>query len=187
MKLKKIGVCAVLALLTIIFVNAVPKGDKDPLHKRIFNISVTEVKADVPAKKSIMDKLEFKDGKLFSDFLYDKFQYKWMKYRINKDSIFTDETETEVRQLDVECTVTDDKNQTIAMTFTVLEWDIRGVIKLTKNDKPKKYYDFAGTEKGGKPKKEKKKETGASGTSTNTNTNPTNTSTPGSGSGSMSD
>ena len=32
-----------------------------------------------------------------------------------------------------------------------------GVIKITKNDKLKKYFDFSGREKGGKPKKEKKK------------------------------
>lgn len=136
------------------------KGEKDPLHKRVFNINITEVKDGVAAKKSTMDKIEFKDGKLWSDFLFDKYQYKWLKYRINKDSIYTDSTDTEVRLLEVEATVTDDKDQTIAVNFAVVEWDIEGTIKLTKNDKPKKYYDFTGFEKGGKPKKPKKPKKG---------------------------
>jgi hypothetical protein len=131
--------------------------EKDPLHKRIFNIGLTEIKDGQAGKKSIPDKLEFKDGKLFSDFLFDKFQYKWIKYRINKDSIYTDSTDTEVRLLEIEASATDDKDMTVMMNFKVEEWDIEGVIKLTKGDKPKKYYDFVGREKGGKPKKEKKK------------------------------
>lgn len=104
-----------------------------------------------------MDKLYFKNGKLFSDFLYDKFGYKWIRYRINKDSIFTDSTDTEVRFLLVEASLTDDNNQTVLLDFTTQEWDLDGTIKITKNDKLKKYYDMAGREKGGKPKKVKKK------------------------------
>jgi hypothetical protein len=90
---------------------------------------------------------------LFSDYLYDKFQYKWLKYRINKDSIFTDSTDTEVRLLEVEATVTDEANQTVNISFSVQEWDIEGGIKITKNDKLKRAFDFVGREKGGKPKK----------------------------------
>jgi hypothetical protein len=131
--------------------------DKDPLHKRIFNITIFEYKDGQAAKKGVSDKIEFKDGKLFSDYLYDKFQYKWIKYRINKDSIYTDSTDTEVRFLEVEGSATDDKNQTILINFNTVEWDIDGTIKITKNDKIKKQMDFVGREKGGKPKKEKKK------------------------------
>ncbi|MGZ3918911.1 MAG: hypothetical protein ACXVO9_15510 [Bacteroidia bacterium] len=156
MNIKKVVSFLCLIIAAIIFMNA-SGGEKDPLHKRIFNVGITEVKDGQAAKKSISDKIEFKDGKLFSDFLFDKFQYKWIKYRINKDSIYTDETETEVRLLEVEASTTDDKDQTLMMTFKVEEWDIEGVIKITKNDKLKKYFDFTGFEKGGKPKKEKKK------------------------------
>jgi hypothetical protein len=133
------------------------KAEKDPLHKRTFHISLTESKDGVPAKKPISDEFYFKDGKVFSDFLYDKYGYKQIRYRINKDSVYTDSTDTEVRQLEIEASATNEENQTVAMTFTTVEWDIDGVIKITKNDKLKKYYDFAGREKGGKPKKEKKK------------------------------
>jgi hypothetical protein len=160
MNSKKIFSLSGIALALIVFMSFAFKGEKDPLHKRVFNINITEVKDGVPAKKSTMDKMEFKDGKLWSDFLFDKYQYKWLKYRINKDSIYTDSTETEVRLLEVEATVTDDKDQTIAINFSVVEWDIEGTIKMTKSDKPKKFYDFTGFEKGGKPKKPKKPKKG---------------------------
>ena len=41
---------------------------------------------------------------------------------VNKDSIYTDSTDTEVRLLEVEATVTDDKDQTIAVNFFILGW-----------------------------------------------------------------
>ncbi|MDO9001245.1 MAG: hypothetical protein Q7W45_15885 [Bacteroidota bacterium] len=157
---KKIFSLSNLTLCAIFFMCFAFKGEKDPLHKRIFNINITEVKDGIVAKKSVMDKIEFKDGKLFSEFLFDKFQYKWLKYRINKDSIYTDSTDTEVRLLEVEATTTDDKDLTLAINFAVVEWDIEGTIKMTKSDKPKKFYDFSGFEKGGKPKKPKKPKKG---------------------------
>jgi hypothetical protein len=149
-----------LTLSLILLICVAFKTEKDPLHKRIFNINITEVKDGVVAKKSAMDKIEFKNGKLFSDFLFDKYQYKWIKYRINKDSIYTDSTDTEVRMFEVEATITSTKDETLAINLTIVEWDIEGTIKFTKGDKPKKYYDFTGFEKGGKPKKPKKPKKG---------------------------
>jgi len=151
----------ILIIAAVVVVFFAFKSEKDALHKRIFHVSLTEVKDEVAAKKPILDKWEFKDGKLFSDYLYDKFQYKWIRYRINKDSIFTDSTDTEVRLLEVEGSFTDDVNQTVMINFTTQEWDLDGTIKITKNDKIKKYFDVAGFEKGGKPKKPKKKKSGA--------------------------
>jgi len=139
-------------LLTLSF-----KSEHDSLHKRTFNISLSETKNDIVAKKVIADKIYFKNGKLFSDFLFNKFGYKYINYRINKDSIFTDFTETEVRLLEVEAVVTNEKDETIIINFVTSEWDIEGKIKITKHDKLKRYYDFVGREKGGKPKKEQKK------------------------------
>jgi hypothetical protein len=133
------------------------QDEKDPLHKRTFNTSLSETRNGVVAKKVVADKMYFKNGKLFSDFIFDKFGYKWIRYRINKDSIFTDSTNTEVRFLDLEAIVTDESNQTVIINLVSTEWDLDGVIKITKNDKLKKYYDLAGREKGGKPKKIRKK------------------------------
>lgn len=138
------------------------KKEQDPLHKRIFNVSLTETKNNIVAKKPIADKFYFKNGKFFSDFLFGKFGYKYINYRINKDSIYTDSTDTEVRLLEVEAVVTNDDDETIFVSFTTSEWDIDGLIKITKHDKLKRHYDFVGREKGGKPKKIKKKKNAAS-------------------------
>ncbi|PBQ33493.1 hypothetical protein CNR22_17490 [Sphingobacteriaceae bacterium] len=149
------GVLGIVLLLTL----AAFKGEKDSLHKRTFNIMLDELKDGVPVKagkKGIADKFYFKEGKVFSDFLNEKFGYKWMRYRINKDSIFTDSTDTEVRWLEVESSATNEDNQTVMINFTSVEWDLDGTVKITKNDKIKKYYDIVGREKGGKPKKPKK-------------------------------
>jgi hypothetical protein len=145
-----------LGLAALVFVTTAFKGEKDPLHKRVFTLGVVEVKDGVPSKKSIADEMEFKDGKLFSDFLKNKFGYKWIKYRINKDSIFTDSADVEIRHFEVEATTTDASNTTLAVNLIIENWDIEGFYKLTKNDKPKKYFDLTGFEKGGKPKKVKK-------------------------------
>jgi hypothetical protein len=158
MKLKHLVSFPSLTFILLFLFSLSAHAEKDPLHKRVFNIKVSEVKAEGgPAKKPIMDKMSFKDGKLWSDYLYDKFQYKWLKYRINKDSIYTDSTDTEVRLLEVEAVSTDEANQTVLINFTVVEWDIEGEVKITKNDKLKKHFEITGFEKGGKPKKTKKK------------------------------
>ena len=145
-----LGVALVGALLAF-------KGEKDSLHKRVFNVSLTEVKDGTPAKKTISDMFYFKDGKVYSDHLHDKFGFSYIRYRVNHDTIYTDSTNTEVRELWVEASATDENDQTAAITFTTVEWDIDGVVKITRKDKLKKYYDFVGREKGGKPKKVKKK------------------------------
>ena len=159
MIIKRINFLKRLTLIVLVLFSLVSQAEKDPLHKRTFNVKVAEIKEDGagPSKKPVMDKWSFKDGRMFSDFLFDKFQYKWMKYRINKDSIYTDSTDTEVRLLEVEATVTDAANQTVSVNFVVLEWDMDGDIKITKNDKLKKHFLVTAREKGGKPKKPKKK------------------------------
>lgn len=130
--------------------------EQDSLHKREFRISMSETKNGIVAKKTINDKFSFKNGKMYSEFLHKKFGYSWIRYRINKDSVYTDSTDTEVRLLVVEASDTDEKNQTVLLDFTTCEWDIDGVLKITKNDRLKRHYDFAGREIGGKPKKQKK-------------------------------
>jgi len=155
--LKKMSLRAVVFFTVLFITLAAFKDDKDSLHKRTFNVMLDEVKDGIPGKKAITDKFVFKDGKMFSDFLFDKYGYKWMRYRINKDSIFTDSTDTEVRLLEVESSATNEDNQTVTVNFVSVEWDLDGTVKITKNDKIKKFYDMVGREKGGKPKKPKKK------------------------------
>lgn len=133
------------------------KSEKDALHKRNYTIMFTEIKDNVAKNKTIMDKLKFKNCKLYSTYLSKKFNYKWLSYRINIDSVFIDSTDTEVRLLEIESTKTDDANITVKLNFTILEWQIDGTVKIIgSNDKIKKYFDLTGFEKGGKAKKEKK-------------------------------
>ena len=61
-----------LSAVFLLFVNAFIK-EKDPLNKKIYLTTVIEVKDGQNAKKGVADELEFKDGKLFSNFLNQKF------------------------------------------------------------------------------------------------------------------
>jgi hypothetical protein len=136
------------------------KKAKDPLDKKIYNNIIIEVKDGVNSKKSLPDEIEFKDGKLFSTFINEKFGFKWVKYKLVTDSTYIDETEVTINYYAVECSVTDDKDITMTLKCTIDNFDIDGEIKLTKGDKPKKAFVFNGKEKYVKPKKkdEKKEE-----------------------------
>jgi hypothetical protein len=144
----------VVAILIALQVNA---AEENPLDDRQFNASLSETRNGVVAKKVIMDVIRFKNGKMSSAYIHEKFGFKWLRYRINTDTIYIDDTGTEVRKLDLQAYATDESNLTVSLEFTVLEWDIDGVVKVTKNDRLRKYYDLAGREKGGKPKKKKKR------------------------------
>jgi hypothetical protein len=153
--LSKFYLCVLLVSFT--FFSKSQTKERDPLNKRVFNMSLAEVKDGVPQKKLLQDEVEFKGGKIFSSLLNEKFGYKWIKYRLEKDSIYTDSTDTEVRYLQIEASATDEGNQTVMISLTQLEWDLDGTYKITKNDKLKKHFDVTGREKGGKPKKDKNK------------------------------
>jgi hypothetical protein len=148
MNLKHIFISATVVAAGLLTVNATFKGEpKDGLDKRKFIVTMTEIKENSPPKKGVEDELEFKGGKMFSNFLYEKLEYKWIKYELKKDSTYTDEQENEVHILEAEISTTDDTDQTMLMTCSVEDYDIRGEIKITKKDKLKKRYEFSGKEK----------------------------------------
>jgi len=151
MNLKHIILSASVLTVGILSINAIKKGEpKDSLDKRKFIVTMTEVKEGAAPKKGVEDELEFKNGKFFSDFLYDKTQQSWTKYEILKDSTYTDEDQNEGTWTEAEISKTDDTDQTIIVKCTVDNYDISGEIKITKKDKLKKKYEFSGKEK---PKK----------------------------------
>lgn len=152
MNLKHIIVSASVLTVGLLSINAIKKGEpKDNLDKRKFAVTMTEVKEGTAAKKGVEDELEFKAGKgMFSQFLYDKLEYKWIKYEITKDSTYTDEEQNENQWIEAEISTTDDNDQTMIMKCVVDNYDISGEIKITKKDKLKKKYEFSGKEK---PKK----------------------------------
>lgn len=147
--LKHILISATVITAGFFAINATIKGEpKDAMDKRVFIVTMTEIKEGSAPKKGVEDEIEFKAGKgMFSQFLFDKLEYKWMKYEIKKDSAFTDEEQNEVRWVEAEISTTDDKDQTLMVTCTVEDYDIRGEIKITKKDKLKKKFEFSGKEK----------------------------------------
>lgn len=130
--------------------------DKDPLHKKIFITNITEIKNGVASNKTIKDEVEFKDGKVFSNFLNDKFSIGWMKYVIEKDTTFIDSVlETEIRYFEVKASIMDADKQETSLFCKIENDNIEGEIKIMKNDKLKKQFEFTGMEKATKIKDKK--------------------------------
>lgn len=152
MNLKHIIISTSVVVIGILSINAIKKGEpKDMLDKRKFTVTMTEIKEGATPKKGVEDELEFKAGKgVFSNFLFEKLEYKWIKYEITKDSTYTDEDQNENHWTEAEISSTDANDQTIMIKCTVDNYDISGEIKITKKDKLKKKYEFSGKEK---PKK----------------------------------
>ena len=149
MNLKHIIISASVLAVGLLSVNAIKKGEpKDSLDKRIFTVTMTEIKEGSPPKKGVEDEIEFKAGKgMFSNFLYEKLEYKWLKYEITKDSAYTDEEQNESRWIEAEVSTTDENDQTMIMKCVVDNYDISGEVKITKKDKLKKRFEFSGKEK----------------------------------------
>jgi len=123
------------------------KGDKDALNKKIYTLQVNEMKDGQPkSKKPAEDELEFKDGKVFSNVLFEKHEFKWIKYKITKDSTYEDEGEQK-KLIEAEASSTNDRDETIVINIKVDNYDVDGTFKLTKHDVPKKLYNFIGKEK----------------------------------------
>ena len=125
-------------------------GGKDPLHKKKYEALVTEIKDGKPsAKKPAPDEIEFKNGKVYSSFVYDKTDggFSDVKYEISKDSVFTDDSGTEAHYYEILAITTNDKNETINMSFTINGYDIEGTYKVIKKDIVKKHFTTIGKEK----------------------------------------
>jgi len=154
MNLKHIIISASVLTVGILSINAIKKGEpKDNLDKRKFTITMTEIKEGAPPKKGVEDELEFKAGKgVFSNFLFEKLEYKWIKYEITKDSTYTDDEQNESKYSEVTVSTTDANDQTMIMKCVVDNYDISGEIKITKKDKLKKRFEFSGKEKAVKKK-----------------------------------
>jgi hypothetical protein len=144
-----VGVAASLAFTTVV-------GEKDPLHKKKYAAMASEIKDGKPTgKKPVADEIEFKNGKVYSSYVWEKTEFQDVKYAINKDSTFTGDSGEELHYYEVEAITTDDKNQTINMTFVINGYDIEATYKLIKKDVVKKHFTSSGKEK---VKEKKKKE-----------------------------
>lgn len=152
--LKLAGVAALVVSLA--FTNY--KGDKDPLHKKKFTGQATEIRDGKPySKKPLPDEIEFKNGKVYSSLVWDKMEFQDVKYAINKDSTYNDEGE-EKRYFEVEAITTNEKNETVNMTFVINGYDIEATYKLIKKEVVKKMFTSTGKEKVKEKKKKEEKE-----------------------------
>jgi hypothetical protein len=123
------------------------KGDKDALDKKIYTVQVDEMRDGKPkGKKPAEDEVEFKGGKVFTDIVFNKHEFKWMPYKITKDSAYDDEGEQKY-WIEAEATATNDLGETMTINAKVDGIDISGTYKLTKRDIVKKLYEFVGKEK----------------------------------------
>ncbi len=137
-----------LVILVVLFTTAAFIIEKDALHKKKYSVQITEFRDGKPKPKTIEDAIEFKDGKVYSDFAAsDKLGFtKFMKYELKKDSTYT-EDDVEKRYFELESISTNENDETLYMSIKIDDYEIEGSMKLTKGDKPKKYYEFAGKEK----------------------------------------
>jgi len=149
---------SIMAFLWILSPHHLWAGEEDPLHKREFTASLSETRNGIVQKRVIQDFVRFKNGRIQSDFIKKKFGFKYIRYRINQDTSYVDSTGANVRKIKFEASATDENNITVQMVLTSLEWDLDGYIRITRNDRLKKYYDLSGREKGGRPPKQKKQE-----------------------------
>jgi hypothetical protein len=142
-------------LVAVLSFNAI-KFEKDPLHGKKFETNATEFKdgAPKPGAKALPNEIEFKNGKLFSDLAasdkggaFDQ----WLKYNIEKDSTYTEE-DIEKHYYVVKASHENDDGVVISMEITIDDIEIEGVMKLTKNDRLKKHFEFVGHEKAKKQK-----------------------------------
>lgn len=153
--MKKIafGICLVAA--AVISINAY-KVEKDPLHGKTFEVQQIEFKEGAPKSgaKAIKDEIFFKGGKLYSDLAASEKCGKFdsmIKYEIEKDSAYTEEEE-ERHYYEIKASKENDDGQVLTIQLKIDDIDIEGSMKLSKNDKLKKHFEFTGKEK---PKKKK--------------------------------
>lgn len=150
--LKILGIAAIAGSLAFTTI----KGEKDALHKKKYEAMAIELKDGQPTrKKPVPDQIEFKNGKVYSSYVWEKTEFQDVKYAINKDSTFTGDGGEELHYYEVEAITTDDKNQTINMFFVINGYDIEATYKLIKKDVVKKHFTSTGKEKVKKKKKGK--------------------------------
>lgn len=137
-------------IIAVVNFNAI-SFEKDPLHGKKFETNATEYKdgAPKPGAKSVPYEIEFKNGKLYSDLAasdkggaFDQ----WLKYNIEKDSTYT-EDDIEKHYYQVNASHENDDGVVISITITIDDIEIEGVMKLSKNDRLKKHFEFIGHEK----------------------------------------
>jgi hypothetical protein len=119
---------------------------QDKLEGKSFRIIINEKKGDIYSDKSFQHIIEFEKSKLYCDtWLYEKFTYKDLDYKIVKDTSYTEDDEPiNVFTIDVKGKNNLDEDLKGSITFT--NSDCEGVFKIFRKDMLKKVFEFSGSE-----------------------------------------
>lgn len=143
--MKKMKLSNLVLLFTILLLVSF-KSDKDKMHKRVFKVTVTDYKDGKPKAKTSDDEIEFKDGKLFSLYIFDKTGFEKIKYEIKIDSTYIEDEMTK-EYIKIEATSKNDGNEDLYLSMIIDDFNAEGSVKLMKSGREKKYFEFIGKEK----------------------------------------
>jgi hypothetical protein len=119
---------------------------KDKLEGKSYRIIINEKKGDVYSDKSFQHIIEFEKGKLYCDaWLYEKFVFKDLDYKIVRDTSYTEDDELiNLFTIDLKGKNNIDEDLKGSITFT--NSDCEGVFKIFRKDVLKKVFEFSGSE-----------------------------------------
>lgn len=119
------------------------KGQKTFLDGQTFAVMQYEYKDEVRGK-SVEDELEIKSGKIFSLLMYDKHNFEEMKYKIIKDSAYS-EGEDSTKYIVFEAEGLNKSDETLKVEGVVDGTYIDGFMTVMAKGKTRKKYEFSGS------------------------------------------
>lgn len=122
----------------------------DKLEGKKYRLIINEKKGEVYSEKSFQHILEFEKGKIYCDeWLYEKFTFKNLEYKITKDTlIVVEEDNVDLFVIDVKGK--NDLNEDLKGTITFTDSDCEGIFKIFRKDALKRVFEFSGSEYVGK-------------------------------------
>lgn len=114
------------------------------LEGKKYSANFYEIKA-AGRGKAQPTQMFIKSGKVEADLMYEKIAAPPMVYTVTLDSTYT-EDETEMHMVTFEALYSEEGND-FKWEATVINYDIEGIVTLTKKGVEKKRYEFTGTEK----------------------------------------
>jgi hypothetical protein len=118
----------------------------DKLEGKSYRIIINEKKGDVYSDKSFQHIIEFEKGKLYCDaWLYEKFNYKDLDYKIVKDTTYM-EDEERINLFTIDLKGKNNLDEDLKGSITFTNSDCEGVFKIFRKDVLKKVFEFSGSE-----------------------------------------
>jgi hypothetical protein len=119
---------------------------KDKLEGKSYRIIINEKKGDVYSDKSFQHIIEFEKSKLYCDaWLYEKFAYKELDYKIVKDTSYMEDDEP-INLFTIDLKGKNNLDEDLKGSITFTNSDCEGVFKIFRKDMLKKVFEFSGSE-----------------------------------------